>query len=74
MGLGFVPVGKYGYFPKEGDYVVVDGSFPHLDGHVAYFTGGQWVSDFGQGERMIDYKPVFYQTPITYTIYRYPSN
>ncbi len=46
---GFSKVSMQGYFPQKGDIVVIQ-SYPggNPAGHVAFYTGMQWVSDYRQ--------------------------
>ena len=46
--LGFVQVEKNGYTPKAGDIIVLEAIKGHPHGHIAMYTGAQWVSDFKQ--------------------------
>ena len=46
--VGFVQVAKDGYVPKAGDIIVLEAVKGHKNGHIAMYTGTQWVSDFKQ--------------------------
>lgn len=50
---GFSKVSKQGYFPQKGDIVVIQ-NHPggSAAGHIAFYTGTQWVSDFRQPDIM----------------------
>lgn len=49
----FHKVSMQGYFPQKGDVVVIQnhpGGTP--SGHIAFYTGTQWVSDYRQTDIM----------------------
>lgn len=51
--------------PKEGDIYIINSTNRHRYGHIAGFTGSQWVSDFRQ--RSYD---VYKDPNVTYEYYR----
>jgi type VI secretion system secreted protein VgrG len=73
--LGFVKlyvIANQPYIPKRGDIVVIQSpsaAQPH--GHVAMFTGTDWVSDFVQ--RDIWSGPAYRNSKPPYAIYRHPG-
>lgn len=46
---GFSKISTQGYFPQKGDVVVIQ-NYPvgNPAGHIAFYTGTQWVSDYRQ--------------------------
>lgn len=54
--------------PKEGDIYIINRTSRHRYGHIAGFTGSQWVSDYRQRSHDV------YKDPnVTYEYYRLPS-
>ncbi len=54
--------------PREGDIYIINRTSRHRYGHIAGFTGSQWVSDFRQTSYDV------YKDPnVTYEYYRLPS-
>ena len=51
--------------PQEGDIYIINSTSRHRYGHIAGFTGSQWVSDFRQ--RSYD---VYKDSNVTYEYYR----
>ena len=51
--------------PKEGDIYIINRTSKHTYGHIAGFSGKQWVSDFKQ--RSYD---VYKENGLTYQYYR----
>ncbi len=54
--------------PQEGDIYIINRTSRHRYGHIAGFTGSQWVSDFRQ--RSYD---VYKDPNVTYEYYRIPG-
>ncbi len=54
--------------PQEGDIYIINKSYRHRYGHIAGFTGSQWVSDYRQ--RSYD---VYKDPNVTYEYYRLNS-
>lgn len=48
--LGFHVVSKQGYVPQKGDIIVLEAVPGHPHGHIAMYSGSQWVSDFVQSD------------------------
>ena len=46
--LGFYAVDEDSYVPHKGDIVVIDKISGHPYGHIAMYSGSQWISDFVQ--------------------------
>lgn len=54
--------------PQEGDIYIINRTSRHRYGHIAGFTGSQWVSDYRQRSHDV------YKDPnVTYEYYRLPS-
>lgn len=51
--------------PQAGDIYIIDRTPKHRYGHIAGFTGSQWVSDFKQNSYA-----VYQDKNVTYTYYR----
>ena len=74
--IGWYLIGK-GYVPEdieEGDIMVIDGISGSELGHVAYWNGTNWISDFKQEGWMIFsdvYKPEEVESIVTY--WRWPK-
>src|SRR5690606_26464388 len=51
--------------PKEGDIYIIHRTQNHIYGHIAAYTGRQWVSDFRQNSHA-----VYKNDRVTYTYYR----
>jgi hypothetical protein len=66
---GAMPVSPESYVPQEGDVVVYDRYGKHRDGHIQYYDGRQWISDWKQ--RSIEPFRDVKGTPRT--IYRFPG-
>lgn len=62
---GFVQIPKENYTPKKGDIVVFEKTEKHIWGHIAMYSGKNWISDFKQ-------KTIFvYKDKVNYNIYRH---
>lgn len=46
--IGFYAVSEVSYVPRKGDIVVIDRIDGHPNGHIAMYSGSQWISDFVQ--------------------------
>jgi hypothetical protein len=57
------------YVPQQGDIVVMPGNRQSIHGHIAGYTGTQWISDFKQRDM---YGGQAFRTAGTFTIYRHP--
>lgn len=53
------------YIPQKGDIIVINKTKKHFWGHIAMYTGKQWISDFKQ-KKMNPYKE-----NVPYVIFRY---
>ncbi|MFD1439614.1 hypothetical protein HLH14_11990 [Acinetobacter sp. ANC 4282] len=51
--------------PKEGDIYIIHRTQKHVYGHIAAYTGRQWVSDFRQNSHA-----VYKNDQVNYTYYR----
>lgn len=51
--------------PKEGDIYIIKSTDRHRYGHIAGFTGSQWISDFRQASY-----DVYHDRNVTYQYYR----
>nr|WP_319823191.1 hypothetical protein [Acinetobacter sp. ANC 4169] len=51
--------------PKEGDIYIIHRTQKHVYGHIAAYTGNQWVSDFRQKSHA-----VYKNDQVRYTYYR----
>lgn len=51
--------------PREGDIYIIDRTQKHVYGHIAAYTGRQWISDFRQNSHA-----VYKNDKVTYTYYR----
>ena len=51
--------------PREGDIYIIDRTQKHVYGHIAAYTGRQWISDFRQNSHA-----VYKNEKVTYTYYR----
>ncbi|MEZ2902643.1 peptidoglycan amidohydrolase family protein [Acinetobacter terrestris] len=51
--------------PKEGDIYIINRTQKHVYGHIAAYTGRQWVSDFRQNSHA-----VYKNDQVSYTYYR----
>ncbi|TCB54454.1 peptidoglycan amidohydrolase family protein [Acinetobacter terrestris] len=51
--------------PKEGDIYIIHRTQKHVYGHIAAYTGRQWVSDFRQNSHA-----VYKNDQVSYTYYR----
>lgn len=56
--------GDTNYVPQKGDIVVLSRTKRHFWGHIAMYTGRQWISDFKQ-KRMNPYRD-----DVPYKVYR----
>ena len=45
---GFYVVSEDSYVPRKGDIIVIDKIAGHPNGHIAMYSGSQWISDFVQ--------------------------
>lgn len=66
--MGYREIGKQSSYAK-GDITVTDRNSYHADGHIAMWSGSQWVSDFFQNSEYVYSKN---QPPVYY--YRYGSD
>lgn len=46
--VGFYEVDKSGYIPQPGDVIVIQPVAGHPHGHIAMYSGSNWISDFVQ--------------------------
>lgn len=53
------------YIPQKGDIIVINKTKKHFWGHIAMYTGKQWISDFKQ-KKMNPYRE-----NVPYVIFRY---
>ena len=53
--------------PQEGDIYIIDRTRKHRYGHIAGYTGSEWVSDFKQRNYDV------YKGSVTYKYYRLPA-
>ncbi|MDU5497423.1 MAG: hypothetical protein E6088_07290, partial [Acinetobacter baumannii] len=51
--------------PQEGDIYIIHRTRNHIYGHIAGYTGSEWVSDFKQSSY-----DVYKDDNVTYTYYR----
>ncbi|OAL81048.1 hypothetical protein AY606_14600 [Acinetobacter sp. SFB] len=51
--------------PREGDIYIINRTQKHVYGHIAAYTGRQWVSDFRQNSHA-----VYKSDQVSYTYYR----
>ena len=65
--VGFHSVNKVGYAPEKGDIVVLEAVSGHPYGHIAMYTGSQWVSDFKQSDM---WGGSAYRNKAEYTLWR----
>ncbi|MFH7767232.1 CHAP domain-containing protein [Acinetobacter sp. BSP-28] len=65
MKIGYRQINPKFDAPREGDIYIIDRTGKHTYGHIAGFTGKQWVSDFRQ--RSYD---VYNEKGLTYKYYR----
>jgi len=65
MKIGYRQINPKFDAPKEGDIYIIDRTGKHVYGHIAGFTGKQWVSDFKQ--KSYD---VYNEKGLTYKYYR----
>ncbi|CAB1208509.1 CHAP domain-containing protein [Acinetobacter bouvetii] len=65
MNIGYRQINPKFDAPKEGDIYIIDRTGKHTYGHIAGFTGKQWVSDFRQ--KSYD---VYNEKGLTYKYYR----
>jgi len=56
------------YSPLQGDIYIIEKSNVHEYGHIAGYTGNQWISDFKQKSMVI------YKDKVTYHFYRMTGN
>jgi len=66
VGQGFPP--NKSYTPKAGDVVVIQSTSTSPEGHMAMFSGKQWISDFKQREFWPG--PDYREQKPSYVIYR----
>ena len=45
---GFYEVDKNNYTPRKGDIIVLEAVENHPHGHIAMYSGSNWVSDYVQ--------------------------
>ena len=60
--MGFKEIGKQNSYIR-GDITVTDCNAQHKDGHIAMFSGSQWISDFVQRSEFVyanNQPPVYY--------------
>jgi len=65
MKIGYRQINPKFDAPREGDIYIIDRTGKHVYGHIAGFTGKQWVSDFRQ--KSYD---VYNEKGLTYKYYR----
>ena len=65
--LGFHQVDKQNYSPRMGDIIVLEAVAGHPHGHIAMFTGGEWISDFIQRDM---WGGSAYRNKAEYTLFR----
>ena len=61
-GIGYREISRPGSFQK-GDITVTDRNSAHPDGHIAMWSGSQWISDFRQNSEYVyrsNQPPVYY--------------
>ena len=61
-GIGYREISKPGSF-KKGDITVTDRNSAHPHGHMAMWSGSQWISDFAQRSEYVyrsNQPPVYY--------------
>ena len=46
--LGYKEISPAFDYPKKGDIYIIDRTRSHLYGHIAAYTGSNWISDFRQ--------------------------
>jgi type VI secretion system secreted protein VgrG len=68
-GKGFPP--DEDYRPQAGDVAVIQGTSTNKDGHMALYSGRQWISDFNQREFWPG--PVYRDEQPRYVIYRHKN-
>src|ERR1035437_4834904 len=68
---GFVALISGNAMPQLGDVVVMQSTSASKDGHIAYYDGENWISDFIQQELWPG--PSFRSEKPSYKIYRPPS-
>jgi hypothetical protein len=63
------------YRPQAGDVVVIQPTRSSKDGHMAMFSGRQWISDFKQRGENGGFWPgkTYAEQKPSYVIYRYPK-
>ena len=66
--MGYNEISKPSYFQK-GDITVTERNSAHVDGHIAMYSGTQWISDFRQNSEFVYSRN---QPPVHY--YRYQSS
>lgn len=64
---GFHKVSNSNYIPRKGDIVVHEATVGHPHGHVAMYSGTQWISDFVQRDM---FGGQAYREAKNYTIWR----
>ena len=65
MKIGYRQINPKFDSPKEGDIYIIHRTQKHVYGHIAAYTGRQWVSDFRQNSHA-----VYKNDQVSYTYYR----
>jgi LysM repeat protein len=62
--IGYKEISQDAYSPLQGDIYIIEKSDVHEYGHIAGYTGNQWICDFKQKSMVI------YKDKVTYHFYR----
>jgi CHAP domain len=64
VNIGYKEINKNNYTPQKGDVYIIEKNDAHKYGHIAGYTGSQWISDFKQKSMVI------YKDKVVYHLYR----
>lgn len=65
--IGFHVVSKTNYSPQKGDIIVLEAVEGHPHGHIAMYSGSNWISDFVQRDM---WGGSAYRDKAEYTLFR----
>ena len=67
MDIGYRRINPAFDHPERGDIYIIQRTKAHVYGHIAGFSGAEWVSDFKQSSHVV------YKENVTYSYYRLGS-
>ena len=72
-GMGFDTIADKSYIPRKGDVIVIQGTSTAAAGHIEFYDGKNWVSDFIQPDAKDVYPgPSYRKEKPAYKVYRLP--